>query len=121
MTCPYRGYNYSLKRWICTIAIQDCPEATLDGFQFEECSTYREHEKILNETNNAKKDVEDTINFMLEALKRHYATPEFIYLPYSYTKKDEKKIKKYIKFLKKDLAKGFGMKRKELFGKEVKK
>ena len=36
------------------------------------------------------------------------------------TKKDNKKIKKYIKFLKKDLAKGCGMTVKELFGKRGK-
>lgn len=33
-------------------------------------------------------------------------------------KKEEKKMKKYIKFLKKDIAKGCGMMVKELFGKK---
>ena len=76
----------------------------------------------MNEINNVKKDIEDTINFMLKELKKYISDPEYIYLPNNVViKNDKKKIKKYIKFLKKDIAKAFGMKRKELFGKEVKR
>jgi len=38
--------------------------------------------------------------------------------PSKTTKKEEKKMKKYIRFLKKDLAKTCGMTVKELFGKK---
>ena len=50
MTCPYRYYNsFGIESWMCKLAFQKCPEGHLDGFQFKECSTYREHEEILNE------------------------------------------------------------------------
>lgn len=46
MICPYRWYNKNLKKWICSIANQYCPEATLEGFKFEECMTYKEEEGL---------------------------------------------------------------------------
>lgn len=41
MTCPLREYEN--KKWVCGIAEQDCPEAKLDDFMYEACSTYNEY------------------------------------------------------------------------------
>ena len=48
MTCPYRWYNPNFKRDVCSIAYQNCPEVSLEGFDYEECSTYKEEK--LNES-----------------------------------------------------------------------
>ena len=70
--------------------------------------------------NNAKKDFDDTIKYMLKELKKHMETPETIYLPDN-TKIKKRKLKKYLKFMKKDMAKAWGIKKKVLFGKELRK
>ncbi len=42
MSCPYKHYNPNMKCWWCSIVYQQCPESLMDGFDFNECSTYKE-------------------------------------------------------------------------------
>ena len=41
MCCPLKEIKNG--KWVCGIANQECPEATIDGFDYEWCSTYLEH------------------------------------------------------------------------------
>lgn len=41
MCCPLTDYIDG--KWVCGIVLQDCPEATLDGFDYRQCSTYLEY------------------------------------------------------------------------------
>jgi len=40
MTCIYRGFNTFTNKWYCRVTLLRCPEASLEGFDYEECSTY---------------------------------------------------------------------------------
>ena len=42
MTCPFMFYNEFFEKWRCSLCTQDCPEATLLGFEYQACSTYIE-------------------------------------------------------------------------------
>jgi len=44
MSCPYKHYNENMKCFWCSIAYQECPEGSLEGFQYQLCSTYQEKE-----------------------------------------------------------------------------
>lgn len=49
MCCPLKEYKD--KKWVCRIAIQDCPEAKLVKFDYKSCSTYIEFEEEVYEYN----------------------------------------------------------------------
>ena len=45
MTCPYRFWCVITNRWECNITLKECPEVQLEGFDFKQCSTYKQEIK----------------------------------------------------------------------------
>lgn len=72
----------------------------------------------MNEQNN-KKDYIDTFNSMMKELKKNIIESEYIYILGNFDIK-KKELKKYTKYIVKDISKSLGMRKYILFGRKKK-